>query len=60
MLLHPHFHVLVPDGVFQADNDNDFAALPPPDNEDVENLLLKVAKKVGFGSLPLPRWPSLR
>lgn len=43
--LHPHFHVLVPDGVFHCER-YDFAALPPPDDDEVEKLLRKVAKRV--------------
>jgi len=45
LLLHPHAHVLVPEGVFCGD-DKSFAQLPPPTDEDVEVLLRKVAKKV--------------
>ena len=45
ILLHPHFHVLVPDGVFSGE-ELTFAALPPPDDEEVEKLLRKVALKV--------------
>jgi hypothetical protein len=56
LLLHPHFHVLVPDGVFQPGNDDGFAAVPPPDDEDVEKLLLKVAKKVW--ALARARYPD--
>ena len=37
LLLHPHTHVLVPEGVFSAD-DKSFAGLPPPDDEEVEAL----------------------
>jgi hypothetical protein len=56
LLLHPHFHVLVPDGVFQPGNQDGFAAVPPPDDEDVEKLLLKVAKKVW--ALARARYPD--
>jgi hypothetical protein len=42
---HPHYHVLVADGVFHGER-HDFAALPPPDDDEVEKLLLKVAKRV--------------
>ena len=45
LLLHPHTHVLVPEGVFSG-ADKAFAALPPPDDEEVEALLRKVARKV--------------
>ena len=44
-MLHPHFHVLVPDGVFSG-GALSFAALPPPDDEEVERLLRKVARRV--------------
>jgi len=43
-LLHPHFHALFPDGVFEG-KDVAFAALPPPDDEDVERLLRRVARR---------------
>jgi hypothetical protein len=56
LLLHPHVHVLVPDGVFQPGSDDGFAAVPPPDDEDVEKLLLKVAKKVW--ALARARYPD--
>lgn len=37
LLLHPHFHVLFPEGVFEGREERvDFAALPPPDDADVE------------------------
>ena len=45
LLLHPHYHVLVPDGVFHGEG-YDFAALPPPDDDEVEKLLRKVANRV--------------
>lgn len=45
LLLHPHAHVLVPEGVFCAE-DTAFAELPPPDDAEVEALLRRVAKKV--------------
>ena len=45
LLLHPHAHVLVPEGVFCSE-DRAFAALPPPDDAEVEALLRQVAKKV--------------
>ena len=45
LLLHPHHHVLVPDGVFHGEASR-FAALPPPDDADVERLLRRVAKRV--------------
>jgi len=56
LLLHPHYHVLVADGVFEGEGEGSgpaatrhgtgFAALPPPDDEEVEKLLRKVAKRV--------------
>ena len=45
LLLHPHAHVLVPEGVFCSE-DRAFAALPPPEDAEVEALLRQVAKKV--------------
>src|SRR5262249_13103356 len=45
LLLHPHIHLLVVEGVFHSER-HDFAALPPPEDEDVEKLLAKVAKRV--------------
>jgi hypothetical protein len=45
LLLHPHAHVLVPEGVFCGD-DSSFALLPPPTDDEVEALLRKVVKKV--------------
>lgn len=45
LLLHPHAHVLVPEGVFCGE-DRTFAPLPPPEDAEVEVLLRKVAKKV--------------
>jgi len=45
LLLHPHFHVLVADGVFHREG-KEFAPLPPPDDDEVEKLLRKVASRV--------------
>lgn len=45
LLLHPHFHVLVADGVFDGTG-SDFAALPPVTDEEVERLLRRVARGV--------------
>jgi hypothetical protein len=42
--LHPHFHVLLADGVFHGGG-NTFAPLPPPSDEDVAKLLRRVALK---------------
>ena len=44
LLAYPHFHVLFPDGLFEG-ADVAFAPLPPPEDEDVEQLLLRVAKR---------------
>lgn len=45
LLLHPHFHVLFPEGVFDGGAHHaDFAALPPPDDAAVERLLRRVAR----------------
>ena len=44
LLVHPHFHALFPDGVFEG-KDVAFAPLPPPEDEDVERLLLRVARR---------------
>ena len=45
LLLHPHFHVLVADGVFEVAG-SDFVALPPVTDEEVERLLRRVARRV--------------
>jgi hypothetical protein len=45
LLLHPHVHLLLPEGVFCGD-DKSFAGLPPPTDDEVETLLRKVARKV--------------
>lgn len=44
----PHFHCLVPDGVFVEGNEGvvKFFPLPPPTDEEVEALLLEVMKRV--------------
>jgi len=42
LLVHPHFHALFPDGVFEG-KDVAFAPLPPPEDDDVERLLRRVA-----------------
>ena len=44
LLVHPHFHALFPDGVFEG-KDVSFAPLPPPEDEDVERLLWRVARR---------------
>jgi hypothetical protein len=44
LLVHPHFHALFPDGVFEG-KDVAFAPLPPPGDEDVERLLQRVARR---------------
>ena len=45
LLLHPHAHVLVPEGVFCGD-DKSFAELAAPTDDEVAALLRKVANKV--------------
>lgn len=41
--LNPHFHVLVPEGVFDAEGQ--FEALPPPRDKEVEGLLHQVIRR---------------
>jgi hypothetical protein len=55
-LLTPHLHLLVPEGVFTGDG---FMALPPPDQEEVEAVLVRTVERL----LPLfedrqPPWPE--
>lgn len=45
LLLFPHTHVLVAEGVFYGEG-NVFAALPPPEDQEVERLLRRVARRV--------------
>ena len=44
----PHFHSWIPDGVFSQDGDGglQFHRGPPPDDEDIDRLLLRVSAKV--------------
>jgi len=44
----PHFHSWLPDGVFSQDGDGElrFHQLPPPDDDDIDRLLLRVSAKV--------------
>jgi hypothetical protein len=42
--LTPHFHALVPDGVFR--DEAAFVPLPPPSQEDVEQMLVRVRRRV--------------
>ncbi|MBI3185016.1 MAG: transposase [Myxococcales bacterium] len=42
---HPHFHVLVPDGVF-AGPGCAFVAVPPPSDEEVTKVLERVVRRV--------------
>jgi len=44
----PHFHSWIPDGVFSENEDGElsFHPLPPPDDADVEDLLLRIAQRV--------------
>jgi len=44
LLAYPHFHVLFPDGLFEG-ADVAFAPLPPPEDEEVEQLLRRVAER---------------
>ena len=43
LLLHPHFHVLVPEGVFVGEG-HTFEGVPPPQDEEVLRLLRRVAR----------------
>ena len=44
----PHFHSWLPDGVFSQDGDGgvQFHRLPPPSDDDIDSLLLRVSTKV--------------
>jgi hypothetical protein len=44
----PHFHSWLPDGVFAQDADGglSFHRLPPPSDDDIDRLLLRVSTKV--------------
>ena len=45
--LSPHFHTLVPDGVFVTTEAGvDFVALPPPTPDEVANLVAQLARRV--------------
>jgi hypothetical protein len=46
--LHPHVHSLVPDGLFVPADDGllTFVPLPPPTDEDVAALALKIARRL--------------
>jgi hypothetical protein len=46
--LHPHFHSVIPDGLFVAGGAErlEFVGLPPPTPEDVEELALKIARRL--------------
>ncbi|MCP5067182.1 MAG: transposase, partial [bacterium] len=48
LLLSPHFHAILPDGVFFIDDNGSlqFAQLPPPSNDDVEKLLRRIAARI--------------
>lgn len=47
LLLFPHAHILVPDGVFlETDGGLEFAGLPPPTDEEVERVLKRTAQRV--------------
>ena len=47
--LNPHFHSLLPDGVFIQDPDGQakFLPLPPPTDEDIQHLTARLAKRLG-------------
>jgi len=44
----PHFHSWIPDGVFshRGDGELSFHRLPPPDDDDIDRLLLRVSSRV--------------
>ena len=45
--LHPHFHALVPDGVFTVDDDRaQFHQLPPPDDAEVARILRRTLRRI--------------
>jgi hypothetical protein len=46
--LYPHFHSLVPDGVFwrTADGSLDFATLPPPTDAEVAKLVAPISRRI--------------
>jgi hypothetical protein len=48
LLLAPHFHAIVPDGVFFIDDNESlqFAPLPPPRDDDVEKLSRRIAARI--------------
>ncbi|MBK8481828.1 MAG: transposase [Proteobacteria bacterium] len=48
LLLSPHFHALVPDGVFSVDEGGalGFAQLPPPRDDEVEALLRRIGDRI--------------
>src|SRR5439155_3054894 len=47
LLLYPHLHVLIPDGVFTSEGEEvAFHPIPAPDDEEVEKILKRTAHKV--------------
>jgi hypothetical protein len=48
LLLSPHFHAILPDGVFFIDDNGalQFAQLPPPSDDDVEKLARRIAERI--------------
>ena len=47
--LNPHFHCILPDGLFVPAGDDkvEFAPLPPPTDDDVRRLTEKLARRLG-------------
>lgn len=57
--LSPHFHVLVPEGVFARGAQGvRFEGLPPPSQEEVEALLLRVLRRVERRLEGDEEWPD--
>ena len=46
--LYPHFHTIVPDGVFSRTDDGTlaFTALPPPSDSEVAKLVLQIGRRI--------------
>jgi hypothetical protein len=47
--VNPHFHVLIPDGLFVPGSHEQsvFAPLPPPEDEDIQRITKRIAKRLG-------------
>lgn len=72
--LNPHVHVLIPDGLFVPGPQNgpegaplSFEPLPPPEDEDIRHLVLRIANRLGtrairrmdeVGQRPEWQWPE--